>query len=104
MEPKVSGELQDRMANLGSDAHAFITEHCVLEFDAHVPKADLFGVYVSWSKNNEIPPMTKEKFCEALYAATDGRVRSGKPREADGKQVPSFIGIRLRRPDEEDPF
>jgi P4 family phage/plasmid primase-like protien len=100
IEPEESKELQDRMANLGSDARVFIAENCVVEPDATMLKDDLFRVYRVWCKRNEIYPWTKEKFCQALYAATDNRVRSEKLRK-DGGRAPSFVGIRLRRAEDE---
>jgi P4 family phage/plasmid primase-like protien len=100
IEPEASKDLQEEMAKLGSDAKAFIAEHCVLEPEAHVSKDELFNAYRSWCKSNDIRPWAKEKFCQAIYAATDHRVSSGRPR-VEGVQVKSCLGIRLLRPDEE---
>lgn len=93
-ETTVSREARERLANLGSSAMAFIAEECELGADYHATKDALYEAWKLYAEANDVYPGTKEKFCEALYAATGGRVRHGKP-ISRGKQVPSCMGIRL---------
>jgi putative DNA primase/helicase len=97
VETDTSKEAGDRLANLGSPARAYIAEDCVLDPDAHVEKRVLYEDWQLYAKENDLFPGTLDKFCEAIYAATGGAVRSGRPM-INGKQVHCCMGIRLRVP------
>jgi P4 family phage/plasmid primase-like protien len=94
-ETKASKEAGERLANLGSPARAFIAERCKIERDASIPKRKLYEVWREYARENDLFTGTMEKFCEALYSAAGGVVKSGKLGK-DGERVPSCIGIRLR--------
>lgn len=94
-ETATSEEARERMGALGSPARAFIVECCTLDPSAHEPKKALYDAYVIHAQENNFFPGTPEKFCEAMYAAGGGLLRPGKPVGADGKQVPSIMGLKL---------
>jgi P4 family phage/plasmid primase-like protien len=95
IEPDSSKEARERLANLGSPIRAFINERCVIDTLAMVAKKKIYEAWCVYAAENALHPSTMEKFCESLYAASGGRVRPGKPRGPDGRQVPSCMGIRL---------
>ena len=99
VETSASKDAHDRLANLGSPVRAFITECCELDPDARVAKRDLYNAWRDYARENDLYAGTLEKFCEAIYAATSGKVKAGKPR-IDGERIPSVIGIRLLDPNE----
>jgi putative DNA primase/helicase len=104
LETTASKDARERLANLGSPARAFLAERCVLDPKEYVEKRELYEVWCSYSAENNSYPGTLEKFCEALYAAAGGLVRSGRPwatvKDKDGKdrkqQINACMGIRLQ--------
>jgi P4 family phage/plasmid primase-like protien len=96
-EPQTSAEARERMANLGSLVMAFITDRCELKPEAYANKQRLYNAYKEYAAENDMPPDTYEKFYEALYAATGGKVRTARPTDKEtGKQVRTIQGITLR--------
>jgi hypothetical protein len=89
-------EARLRLASLGSPTLAFTAEQCDYGAEHHVPNSEIYDAWYTWAENNKSHPVPREKFFEALYAAAGGRVRSGRPVDAAGRQVPSCVGIRLR--------
>ena len=69
-----------------------------------IEKDALHAAFLEWSKRNDMLPMDKAHFCEAVIAAGNGRIRPSKPVVGD-RQVPHLVGIRLRftnRPEVDD--
>jgi len=111
-ETSVSKDARERLANLGSLARAFIAEKCILDSKAHVEKRELYDKWVEYAKENNTYPGTLEKFCESLYAASEGVLRAGRPVETvknvkgepikddDGnetkRQINAVMGIKLK--------
>jgi P4 family phage/plasmid primase-like protien len=95
-EPKASEQAREQLARLGSPVLAFISEYCLYDPDAHIGKAELYHAWRIYAAEQDEIPGTDAKFAAALYAATGGRVKSGRPVGTDGRQRPAFMGIRFR--------
>src|SRR5258708_2418377 len=84
-----------RLANLSSATRAFVVERCQIGNEFSVEKDALYRAWCYYAEANKVFAGTLPKFSESLYAATGHRVRPGRP-VVEGKQVPSFVGIRLQ--------
>lgn len=96
-EPQASEDARARMANLGSLVMAFVAERCELNPKEFENKNRLYNTYKDYAAENGMPADSKEKFFEALYAATGGKVKATRP-VVGGKRVLSVQGIKLREP------
>lgn len=97
LQPKSGKEKLHDLERMNSPLKAFMEDKCEEDADAWVVKDALFAAYQSWSMyvGKAGPTLDKERFTQALYAATDERVKHSKKR-VDGRQVPVFVGVRLR--------
>jgi putative DNA primase/helicase len=97
LQPASGKEKLHDLERMNSPIKAFIEDRCKEGPDAWVKKDDLFAEYLSWCRNVGKIGMTldKERFTQSLYAATDERVKGSKKR-IDKKQIPVFVGVRLR--------
>jgi putative DNA primase/helicase len=100
IETDASKDARDRLGNLGSPARAFLAEHCVLGPDQRVSKDVLYDLWRDYSKDNTTLPGTIEAFSEKLYAAGNGLIGHGRPRDESGKQFNVYTGIRLQTDEE----
>jgi putative DNA primase/helicase len=96
------------MQDLASPVRAFVRERCVLDAQAETAVDDIWGAYKTWREATEHPKMDKAHFGRDLHAAFPS-VRKRRPRDKDrtkneDKREPVYVGIRLRREDEELPL
>jgi len=82
---------------------SFLADACVVETGAIVSKETLYEQYVLYCTRKGIKGVLADTpFATALYDAEQS-VKPTRPRE-DGKQVPSYSGIRLSGHHWPDPF
>ena len=95
----------DLMIDLGSPVPAFVAECCELAPELSASKDELFAAFQRWHKRSQGTDYlsAKNKWCSALYAATDSAVSSKKMRGGGGRD-PRFAGICLRRGWDDPPF
>jgi len=90
---EASREGRERQALLGSPVRAFVSECCVLDPAAITPKDTIYTLWCGWAEANNLKPGTKDRFCEAIYAAFPTAVRPSRPRDGS-ERVWSFSGIK----------
>jgi len=95
-EPATSIEARDRMGELGSMVRAFVADWCVLGVGLSVAKANLYESYKRYAEMNKEAADNNAQFFTSLYAATEGKVTPYSPRDENGKQVQSVLGIALK--------
>jgi putative DNA primase/helicase len=97
------------MQDLASPVGAFVRERCVLDAKAEIDVDVLYGAYRTWCEQSEQRKFDKAHFGRDLRAAYPS-IRKQRPRDRstgkDGrdKRDPVYVGIRLRRDDEELPL
>jgi P4 family phage/plasmid primase-like protien len=97
VQPARADEAMLRLEAISSPLKGFLRECCELDPDAWIGKDVLYAAYQCWlaSENDRGPTKTKARFAEALYAASDHRVRESKRR--DGKDfLRGFAGVKLK--------
>jgi P4 family phage/plasmid primase-like protien len=78
-----------------SPARRFLTGHCEVDPNGHVPTEMLYKIYRQWSLDMGHPPLSDNQFgneVKAVFPAVDKR----RPQE-NGARVATYFGIRLTR-------
>lgn len=85
------------LERINSPLKAFVEDMCEIEAGLSISKEDLYLAFTGWQARNENKlTMDKERFAQALYSATDEKVKATKKR-MEGTRVPAFSGIALRK-------
>jgi P4 family phage/plasmid primase-like protien len=100
LESSASEDARERLGSLGSPARAFLAEYCAFGPDQQVRKDVLYDVWRDYSRETATLPGSIETFSEKLYAAGNGLIGHGRPRDESGKQYRVYTGIRLQTDDE----
>jgi putative DNA primase/helicase len=96
LETDASEDARERLGSLGSPARAFLAEYCAFGPDQRVSKDVLYEAWRDYSKDNTTLPGTVEAFSEKLYAAGNGLIGAGRPRDESGNRLQVYTGIRLK--------
>ena len=96
IQPARAEEAMLRLEAISSPLKGFLRAKCVLDPHAWVEKDVLYASYQTWlHEEHEVgTPKSKNKFAEALYAASDHRIEESK-RGPQGARVPGFSGVAL---------
>lgn len=94
-EPEDSPDAIVRMGDLASPVKAFIREHCETGGLFSEPSENVWDMWKIWCANNGRQPGLKQMLSRDLDAALDV-FRVTHPRGETGKQVTTWVGLRLR--------
>ncbi len=97
VQPARADEAMARLEAISSPLKGFLRAKCELHPEAWIEKDTLYRAYQLWlAEENEIGSLkSKNKFAEALYAASDHRISESK-RGPQGARVPGYAGVQLR--------
>lgn len=96
IQPARAEEAMRRLEVISSPLKGFLRDCCELDANAWTEKDELYIAYRNWivAEQEQGPVKSKHKFAEALYAASDHRIKQAFPR-VKGRQVKAFAGVRL---------
>ncbi|MGW2281989.1 DNA primase family protein [Streptomyces sp. NPDC001770] len=94
-EPPSSREAVITMQDTASPTSAFIRERCTVGPDREVPVDTLWAVWREWAEDNGVRAVgTKQMFGRNLLSVVP-QLHRARPRDAYGRQVPTYTGITL---------
>nr|WP_255951003.1 phage/plasmid primase, P4 family [Streptomyces sp. ODS25] len=93
--PPSSLEAVTTMQDTASPTSAFVRECCETGPDCSVPVDDLWSAWGDWALDSGVKPGTKALMGRNLLSVVP-QLRRSKPRAADGKQIPTYLGITLK--------
>ncbi|MFD4755725.1 phage/plasmid primase, P4 family [Streptomyces sp. NPDC058426] len=93
--PDSSRETVLAMQDIASPTSAFVRERCRTGPACRVPVDALWAAWKDWAEDNGVKTTgTKQLFGRNLLSVVP-QLRRSKPRGADGRQVPTYLGITL---------
>lgn len=93
-EPESAQEAMELYRAQSSPVGVFLSEWCELDPGASTTKEELYDAWRAWCKEaGRDRPGTLAGLARNLFAAGKG-IKAGRPR-VGGRQVPSFMGVRL---------
>ncbi|MFI1095004.1 phage/plasmid primase, P4 family [Streptomyces sp. NPDC020917] len=95
-EPASSREAVTTMQDTASPVSAFVRECCETGPDRQVVVDELWQAWKEWAEDSGHRSGTKQLLGRNLLSIIPQMQRS-KPRGADGKQVPTYLGVSLSR-------
>lgn len=96
VQPSSSDHVVRQMADLASPITAFLEEHVEEGPSFTVPAPELYRAWVTWCGDQGIQqPGTVQMLGRNLLAARPG-LRISQPRNPSGKQVRTYVGIRVK--------
>lgn len=102
-EPESSREAVTTMQDTASPTSAFIRERCLTGPTYSVPVDTLWAVWREWAEDNGVRAVgTKQIFGRNLLSVVP-QLRRTRPRDAYGRQVPTYTGIALKPLDPHQP-
>lgn len=102
-ETESSIAAKDNFQRAASPTATFVDERCVLEMDAFISEAAIYGAYRQWCESNGARPDTKFDLCEAVLAASPSVKRHRRAADKDPTRPRGLMGIRLPLPEEQAP-
>lgn len=94
VEPPESVECKQSMIRLANPVRAFISEKCVIEPDASVPRDELYDRYSRWCSAAKVFALSRELFGMKLADIVPQHGQRYRPR-INGEQVYHYVGIKL---------
>lgn len=92
--PESAQEAMELYRAQSSPVGVFLSEWCEVDSDASTTKEDLYDAWRAWcQQEGRDRPGTLAGLSKNLFSAGKG-IKAGKPR-IGGRQVPSFMGVRL---------
>ena len=89
-------KLLDDIRAHGSSVKAFVSECCIMEPDAYLPKSALYEAFEGWCRAHDVQShLVPETFTKELKVAT-GRTVESVRRRIEGEQVYCYGGLRLK--------
>ncbi|KAB2341936.1 NTP-binding protein [Actinomadura rudentiformis] len=100
-EPGSSVEAVTAMKDIASPTSAFVRDCCVTGTRFQITVEEIWAAWKIWCEDNGRGGAgTKQIFGRNLQAVVP-QIRTTRPRDADGKQVRTYTGLRLRTPADE---
>ncbi|MEV6793919.1 phage/plasmid primase, P4 family [Streptomyces sp. NPDC051320] len=94
-DPPSSQEAVITMQDTASPTSAFIRERCTVGAACEVPVDTLWAVWREWAEDNGVRAVgTKQMFGRNLLSVVP-QLHRARPRDAYGRQVPTYTGITL---------
>ncbi|MFI8004081.1 primase-like DNA-binding domain-containing protein [Streptomyces sp. NPDC086010] len=94
-DPPSSQEAVITMQDTASPTSAFIRERCTVGAACEVPVDTLWAVWREWAEDNGVRAVgTNQMFGRNLLSVVP-QLHRARPRDAYGRQVPTYTGITL---------
>lgn len=92
-----SKEVVERISEVAAPLNTFLRECCELDPTAKEPKDRIWQAYLAFTADHQMPAVysSSTHFQMSLESAAQFRISTGRPR-VDGKQVPHWMGLRLK--------
>ncbi|MEV6680877.1 phage/plasmid primase, P4 family [Streptomyces erythrochromogenes] len=98
-QPESSKESITLMQDTASPTSAFVRERCTTGPDCSVPVDTLWAIWREWAEDNGVKSTgTKQLFGRNLLSVVP-QLHRARPRDAYGRQVPTYTGITLTQPE-----
>ncbi|WP_329382124.1 phage/plasmid primase, P4 family [Streptomyces sp. NBC_01351] len=98
-QPESSQESITIMQDTASPTSAFVRERCTTGRDCTIPVDTLWAVWREWAEDNGVRAIgTKQLFGRNLQSVVP-QLHRARPRDAYGRQVPTYTGITLTQSD-----
>lgn len=98
-QPESSRESVTIMQDTASPTSAFVRERCTVGPACTVPVDTLWTVWREWAEDNGVRAVgTKQLFGRNLQSVVP-QLHRARPRDAYGRQVPTYTGITLAQPE-----
>lgn len=98
-EPAASRETVISMQDIASPTSAFVRERCTTGPACSVPVDALWNIWRQWAEDNGVKAVgTKQLFGRNLLSVVP-QLNRARPRDAYGRQVPTYTGITLNPSD-----
>jgi P4 family phage/plasmid primase-like protien len=105
IQPRSGQEKLQNLGRIASPVKAFIDDECDRGPGFKVRTAELFRAYLVWSEANGVPLYrSPEIFGAKLASACTEVVRSELNDQREGRRVPTYLGLRLKKKTSEMPF
>lgn len=96
--PEASRLAIEELEDMSTPVRAFLRERCQLDPNSITPKDTLWEAWRTWCGLNNETSGNARQFFKNLVAASGRTIRGSKP-NAEGRRIPSYVGIRVL-PDE----
>lgn len=97
-EPASSREAVTTMQDTASPTSAFVRECCTTGPDLAVPVDALWTAWKQWAEDNGIRSIGTKQMLGRNLQSVIPQLRRARPRDDDGRQVPTYTGITLSAP------